>query len=435
MKRVSPKFIFYFSLLYILISLIYFNFPAITNSFDNKLREHFFTLRGEIPTSNNVVIVDIDENSLKQMGQWPFSRDKMAQVLINLTNAQVGIIGLDVVFAEEDRVSPHNMAKKLDLKGDFLNNDVLLGNVIANTPTILGYFFTVNEKNSNLAPIIATTIANNHPKNSLIKATGVVPNIPDIQQKSYSSGFFNAFSNSTGKLTHMPLIMQYQDKIYPSLSFEMIRIASQAKNLKLEYRDKKLIGISLDKLFIPTTTNGFFNINFRGAKKSFNYLSFADIYNNNFNPKDIQEKFVLIGTSITTLADLRATVFEQAMPGVEIHANIIDNILHQDFLHKPTWALGIDALIIFMLTLLLGIILLLLKPIIILPFILLLTGTVYAYFYDLLFTKGIIINLFFPLVCIISTTLLALLLKYLEEKKLTLFIKDKFSKKCSIFST
>lgn len=431
MKRISPQFILYFSFLYVFISLLYFNFSTLTNSFDNKLREYFFTIRGEIPTSNNVVIVDIDEKSLKQLGQWPFSRDKMAQTLINLTNAQVGIVGLDIVFAEEDRISPHKMANNLNIKGDFLNHDILFGNVVANTPTILGYFFTVNETNNNVAPKLSSQIYNTQPNNSLLKAKGVVSNITAIQQDSYSSGFFNAFANATGKLTHMPLLMQYQNKIYSSLSFEMIRIASQSKSTKLKYIDKKLIGISLDNLFIPTTINGFFNINFRGAKKSFKYLSFADIYTGNFDEKEIQGKFVLIGTSITTLADLRATVYDTAMPGVEIHANIIDNILHQDFLYKPTWALVIDALFIFTLTIILGIILLLLKPMVVFPFILLLTGTLYSYLYNFLFTKGIILDLFFPLICIISTTLLALLLKYLQEKKLSTFIKDTFSKKVS----
>lgn len=431
MKRINLKFIIYYLILYILISLIYFNFPAFTKSFDNNIREHFFEFRGEIPTTENVVIVDIDEKSLKHLGQWPFSRDKMAQTLINLTNAQVGIIGLDIVFAEKDRLSPHTIAKQLNVKGDYLDHDTLFGNVVANTPTILGYFFTINESNNNSAPIISAKINDKQNSSEIIKAKGVVSNIKPIQQNSYSSGFFNAFSDNTGKMTNMPLLMKYQDTIYPSLSFELIRVASQAKNINLEYENKELIGISLDDFFIPTDKKGFFNINFRGAQKSFKYLSFADIYNNNFKEEDVKGKIVLIGTTITTLADLRATVYDVAMPGVEIHANIIDNILKQDFLYKPTWAIAFDVLAIFSLTLILGYILLVLKPILIFPFVIGLTVALYTYFYNLLFIDGVIVNLFFPFICIISTTLLTTLLKYLEERKLSLFIKDKFAKKVS----
>lgn len=431
MKRINIKFFIYYLILYTLISLIYFNFPAFTATFDNNLREHFFNLRGEIPTTSNVVIVDIDEKSLKELGQWPFGRDKMAQAIINLTNAQVGIIGLDIVFAEKDRISPHKMAQELNVKGDYLDHDTLLGNVVANTPTILGYFFTVNESNNNKAPIISTQIKNNQNKAQLIKAKGVVPNIESIQQNSYSSGFFNAFSDSSGKMTNMPLLMQYQNTVYPSLSFELIRIASQAQTVKLEYENKHLTGISLDNFFIPTDKKGFFNINFRGPQKSFKYLSFVDIYMNNFKEEDVKGKFILVGTTITTLADLRATVYDLAMPGVEIHANIIDNILKQDFIYKPTWAVAFDVLAIFMLTLILGYTLLSLKPLIIFPFVIILTSALYTYFYKLLFSDGIIVNLFFPLVCILSTTLLTTLLKYLDERKISLFIKDKFSKKVS----
>jgi len=431
MKRINLKFFFYYFTLYIIISLTYFNFQGITNSFDNNLREHFFNFRGTIPTTSNVVIVDIDEKSLKQLGQWPFGRDKMAQSLINLSNANVGIVGLDIVFAEKDRVSPHTMAKQLEVQGDYLDHDSILGNVVAGTPTILGYFFTVNEANNNKAPKVATQIKDTTNDKKLITAKGVVPNIEPIQLNSYSSGFFNAFSDSSGKMTHMPLIMKYQNQIYSSLGFELISIARQAKNINLEYQNKNLTGITLDDFFIPTDDKGFFYINFRGPQKSFKYLSFADVYNNNFDQKEIQGKIVLIGTTITTLADLRATVYDLAMPGVEIHANIIDNILKQDFLYKPTWSVALDALIIFSLTLILGYILFILKPIIIFPFVLVLTSSLYTYLYHLLFTDGIIISLFFPLVCIVATTLLTTLLKYFEERKLSLFIKDKFAKKVS----
>jgi len=389
-----------------------------------------FEIRGELPTSKEIVIVDIDEKTLKQLGQWPFGRDKMAQTLINLTNAQVGIIGIDVVFAEYDRLSPHALAQQLNVEGDFLDHDTIFGNIIANTPTILGYFFT-NEKNNNHAPIISSNIVDNKNSDMLLKANGVVSNIPPIQQNSYSSGFFNAAPSSTGKITQMPLIMKYKDIIYPSLSLEIIRAIRQVENTTITYEDGILRGISLDNFQIPTDNKGFFTLNFRGPQKSFKYLSFSDIYNNTFDEKDIQGKIVLIGTSVTTLADLRATVYDLSMPGVEIHATLLDNIFKQDFLYMPTWSVALDALMIFSLVIILGFVLMVLKPIYIFPFVFTVTFSLYYYLYELLFTQGLIVNLFFPLVCIIATTLLTTLLKYLEERKNSQFIKDKFAKKVS----
>ncbi|NQY93974.1 MAG: CHASE2 domain-containing protein, partial [Campylobacteraceae bacterium] len=131
------------------------------------------------------------------------------------------------------------------------------------------------------------------------------------------------------------------------------------------------------------------------------------------------------------MADLRATVYDLSMPGVEIHATLLDNIFKQDFLYMPTWSVALDALMIFTLILILGYILMVIKPIFIFPFVLALTSGLYYYLYELLFKDGLIINLFFPLVCIIATTLLTTLLKYLEERRISLFIKSKFAKKVS----
>ncbi|NQY93975.1 MAG: CHASE2 domain-containing protein [Campylobacteraceae bacterium] len=250
-------------------SLIYFSFQSYTNNFDTKLREIFFEIRGEVPTSKDIVIVDIDEKSLKQLGQWPFGRDKMAQTLINLTNAQVGIIGLDIVFAEYDRLSPHTLAQLLNVQGDFLDHDTIFGNIISNTPTILGYFFT-HEKNDNLAPTIATPIVDVKNTKMLLTANGVVSNITPIQENSYSSGFFNAAPSSTGKITQMPLMMKYNNKIYPSLSLEIIRAIRQVQNTNITYEDNILRGISLDDFLIPTDDKGFLHLTLEDPRKVLN---------------------------------------------------------------------------------------------------------------------------------------------------------------------
>ena len=104
-----------FTLVLILLIFSYVNFENINKNFDEKLRNILFELRGEIPVSSNVTIIDIDEKSINELGQWPFARIHMAQVLANLTNAEAGIIGLDIIFSEYDRSSPSFMANKLNI--------------------------------------------------------------------------------------------------------------------------------------------------------------------------------------------------------------------------------------------------------------------------------------------------------------------------------
>lgn len=419
----------FFLTLFVVLSFCYFNFKEINNNFDEKIREIFFHIRGEIPTTNKIVIVDIDEQSINALGQWPFARIHMAQVLANLTQANAGIIGLDIIFSEYDRSSPSFMAKTLNLVGKYQDNDALLGSVIAQTPTILGYYFS-NELNKNPTPKIETLFSN-EASSHLLNFDYAVTNIPIIQESAYSSGFFNAFSDSNGKITKMPLMLKSHNKTYSSLVFEMITAVTQTKKVNIIENQYAIEGVQLSNLYIPTDAQGFMRINFRGAKKSFKYISFLDILNGNFNPQEIQEKFILIGSSITTLADLRPTVFENAMPGVEIHANMIDNILQGDFLYEPLFSNLIDVGMLLLLTLFMGILLMYLSSKMIILCVITISFLLYYGYYYFLFTQGIILNLFYPLIAIILTTVSAFYINYQREHKQKEFIKNKFSQKVS----
>lgn len=426
---IKQKLLFFFTL-FIFLLLSYLNFPTFNTNFDEKIREIFFHIRGEIPTTQKILIVDIDEKSITELGQWPFARSHMAQVLVNLTQAGAGIIGLDIIFSEYDRSSPSFMAKALNIGGNFQDNDALLGAVIEQTPTIVGYYFT-NDLDKNEPPQPVTLFSN--PNSShLLNFNHVVTNIPVIQNSSYSSGFFNAFSNDNGKITKMPLMLKYNNNTYASLVFEMITAVTQTQEVNIIENQYAIEGVQLSNMFIPTDKNGFMRINFRGAKKSFTYLSFVDILRGNFNPNDIKEKFILIGSSITTLADLRPTVYDLAMPGVEIHANMIDNILKGDFLYEPLFSKTIDIAIILLLTLFLGTLLLFLSSIRIVLTVLTTSTLLYCSYYYVLFHEGIILNLFYPLLAMILTTLSAFYINYQREHKQKEFIKNKFAKKVSL---
>ncbi|WP_375724994.1 adenylate/guanylate cyclase domain-containing protein [Arcobacter sp. KX21116] len=426
---IKHKILFFF-ITFILLVFCYLNFTKTISNFDEKIREVFFEIRGEIPTTKKVVIINIDEKSINKLGQWPFSRDHMAQVLANLTNAGAGIIGIDIIFSESDRSSPSYMAKKLNIQGEFRDNDQLLAAVIYQTPTVLGYYFTKDlSKNTKPVPVTKfTPAASPH----LLNFENVVTNISPIQENAYSSGFFNAFNDQQGKIIKMPLLLQYKNKIYPSLVFEMVSIASNTSSVKIVQDNYAISGVKLSNIDIPTDNSGFMRINFRGAKGSFKYISFLDILNGDFDPKDINGKFILIGSSITTLADLRSTVYDLALPGVEIHANMIDNILKGDFLYEPTFGKAIDILVIFILTVVLGTLLLFLSSTDIIVVILLLSTILYSLYYYLLFSQGLILNLFYPIVSIILTSLSAFYINYQKEQKQKEFIKDKFAKKVSL---
>ncbi|RZV14851.1 adenylate/guanylate cyclase domain-containing protein [Aliarcobacter butzleri] len=440
LNKKIKKFSIYFVLslsLSIFLSAIYIFFPNLPDSLDNRLRDYLFTIRGELPHNQNVVIVDIDETSIKSLGQWPWSRDKLAKILENLTLANVGIVGLDIVFAEEDRTSPHKILQDLKIyKKDVPNYDLEFANVVENSPVILGYQFDLVKKdnvNAKVPQIPAIFIEKDKPqdKSYLIEAYNTILNIPQIQDKAYSSGFFNNIPDDTGIIRSVPLIISYDDTIYPSLALEVIRVINDTQKVVVQYDENGISNIILDDISIPTDRYGRMLINFRGPERSFKYISAIDIYNNSFDKSEIDGKIVLIGTSAAGLFDLRATPFDSIFPGVEVHANIIDNILMQDFIYKASWLDGANILIIFVLS----IIVVMLttyttfwaNPIIFLSF-----STSYLFLvYNLLFDYGIVLNILFPIATVLIASIMTTLFDYFYNIKKEEAIKAKFASKVS----
>ncbi|WP_046994081.1 CHASE2 domain-containing protein [Aliarcobacter butzleri] len=440
LNKKIKKFSIYFVLslsLSLFLSAIYIFFPSLPDSLDNRLRDYLFTIRGELPHNQNVVIVDIDETSIKSLGQWPWSRDKLAKILENLTLANVGIVGLDIVFAEEDRTSPHKILQDLKIyKKDVPNYDLEFANVVENSPVILGYQFDLVKKdnaNAKVPQIPAIFIEKDKPqdKSYLIEAYNTILNIPQIQDRAYSSGFFNNIPDDTGIIRSVPLVISYDDTIYPSLALEVIRVINNTQKVVVQYDENGISNIVLDDISIPTDRYGRMLINFRGAERSFKYISAIDIYNNNFDKSEIDGKIVLIGTSAAGLFDLRATPFDSIFPGVEVHANIIDNILMQDFIYKASWLDGANILIIFVLS----IIIVMLttyttfwaNPIIFISF-----STSYLFLvYNLLFDYGIVLNILFPIATVLIASIMTTLFDYFYNIKKEEAIKAKFASKVS----
>lgn len=421
----------------LVLSIVYIYAPKLPDSFDNRLRDYLFTIRGEIPTSNNVVIIDIDEKSLKTLGQWPWPRNKISTILENLTAANVGIIGFDVVFPEVDNSSPHKIFKEFNIQRENIPNyDLDFAQTVASTPTILGYLFELEEKshtNQEAPQIPAIFIERNRKLGDeyLIKGKGTILNNPLLQENSYSSGFFNNIPDESGIIRSVPLVISYEDTIYPSLSLELLRILVDASKVYINYDEEGVSNIQLNDIEIPTDRYGRLLVNFRGKERTFDYYSALDIYNNEFNVKELEGKIALIGTSAAGLLDLRSTPFESVYPGVEVHANVIDNIIEGDFIYKASWVDGANISIIFILAILL-VLLITYTPFIMNPIItlLFLASTLFG-IYTVLFTYGVVLNIFFPLLTIVLSAILATLFDYFYEIKQEEAIKKKFASKVS----
>lgn len=416
--------------------LLYTN-PRPVLMLENIIKDAMFIFRGEKPVDDRVAIVDIDEKSLKELGQWPWSRDVLAQILDNLTAAGVAAVGLDSIFSEEDRSSPHKLVESLNIKVDkpLPNFDTIFAQSVANSPTVTGFMFSLN--NDGVEPdreprTKAIIIEKNKPEDSFLpKAYRPILNIEAIEKSSYSSGFLNNVPDFDGVVRNVPSAIEYDNVLYPSLSIEMLRLVMGASKIQVQYNDSGVESLILGDVQIPTDIYGHIRVNYRGYTPAYAYLSASDIYYNRFKREEVEGKVILVGTSSAGLYDLRSSPFDAILPGVEVHANLIDNVLNQNFISKPQWSLAVDFLSICILALLAFLTLLSTRVVISFSFSLLLISTVLASHYYFMFEVGIIFNTVVLLFEIVLIYFLGTVVNYIFEYQQKEFIKDKFAKKVS----
>ncbi|MFA6136801.1 MAG: adenylate/guanylate cyclase domain-containing protein [Sulfurimonas sp.] len=422
----------------LLTSIAYIVMPDKFMSLDNQLRDNIFLIRGVLKPSEDIVIVDIDEKSLKELGQWPWKRKDVAKILQNLTDAGAGVIGLDIVFAEYDNSNPVKVLKELGHSTEGIEDyEEILAKTIASTPTILGYIFVLNDdgiKTEGAPSIPAIYIEKHKPQRDfLADAKRAILNVSIAQENAYSSGFFNTFPDSDGLVRSVPLVMKYDGAVYPSLAMEMVRIMTQADKVYVNYaEDIGVQSVRSGSVEIPTDSFGRMLVNFRGPAFSYHYLSASDIYSKNFKPEDIEGKFVLIGTSAAGLMDLRAIPFDSVYPGVEVHANAIDNIIAGDFISKPSWVMAADITQIFLVGMTLSILFGMLSAVMTLLVLTLVVLLQLSFNYYMLFYQGIALNILFNVVILsFSIYIISMVLNYFLETKQKNMIKGKFASKVS----
>ena len=280
----------------------YLGYPSEFSQFEAKINDMMFLARGDMRGDKSIIIIDIDEKSLKALGQWPWSRNKIARILQNLADNHVGIIGLDVLFAEADNSSPKKVLSQLGISRiDAKDYDMSLANTIYKTPTVVGYAFSL--ANDGIKPA-GTPISNsviiekNRPKKSyIIKPYRAILNLPIIQKKAHYNGYFNTIPDDDGVVRSIPMLMRFDGTLYPSISLEMLRVAMGAKTIKVAYNDNGVKSITVGKLTIPTDIYGRMLINYAGGQRSYRYISAIDIYNNKIDKSLVKNKFALIGTS------------------------------------------------------------------------------------------------------------------------------------------
>ncbi len=306
-----------------------------------------------------IVIVDIDEKSLQQVGQWPWPRSDVARLVDRLTAMGAVVVGFDIVFAEPDRLSPDRVAEdNPDLpeavRTDLLklpSNEQVLADALKRSRVVVGET-SVRLDDKSLAggdrPIadIPHAALGGDPTPFLLKFPKLVQNLPVISEAAAGHGLFTVEPDPDGIFRRVPLVMQVEDHIRLGLSAEMLRIATGGQAFAIRTGNAGLEGIVVGGVFVPTDGSGrvwpWFNASSRDR-----YVSAGSVLSGEAPPDKIAGHLVVVGTSAVGLEDFRATPVANFMPGVEIHAQIIENILTQQFLYRPAYAIGMELVFTF----------------------------------------------------------------------------------------
>jgi len=330
-------------------------FTSLQNySFDSFQR----ILPREVYSEDPVVIIDIDDRSLAMVGQWPWSRDQLA----NLTNQAyaAAALGFDIMFAESDRTNPQNLITSYSLNETLVkelsalpSNDELFAEAINNHGTVvLGQALNNKDNKKPFEAKFGLVTQGDEPKQFITNYLGAQNNIQLLNKSAAGIGSMS-IGNNEAIVRQLPTFERVENQLVPSLALEMTRVAVGASTFQIKSSNASseeaygaqtgINHIKLGPLTIPTTPEGNVWVYYTPTK-NIPAVSAADVISGAIPPEFFEGKVALVGTSAAGLLDLRSTPAEKNIPGVTIIAQFIQQIFANEFLQRPDWLFGAEFL-------------------------------------------------------------------------------------------
>jgi len=316
-----------------------------------------------------VAIVDIDEKSLAdpRLGQWPWSRTLIADMVGNLARLGAVAIAFDVIFAEPDRLNPNVAAETFRNLDDetktklraLPSNDQVLADTMRRSLVVLGEtgLPTPRADLDKTLPVTGLAMLGENPQRFLYEFAGLLRNTEVLEHAAAGRGLLTINPERDGIVRRVPVIMQAQGVTMPSLSFEMLRVITGTDTIFIKSDPAGIKSIGVKGFQIPTDANGQLWVHFAHRDPAA-LISAADVLDGKVPPEKIKGKLVLIGTSAAGLNDLKTTPVSRAMPGVEIHGQVIESALTHAVLSEPNYGVALE----FFAALLLGILVIIFAP-------------------------------------------------------------------------
>lgn len=323
----------------------------------------FQRLKPRAYVAQPVAIVDIDEDSIRRFGQWPWPRARMADLVDKMTAMGMAAAAFDIVFAEGDRLSPgaiaaDNSALPDDIRAALQklpDNDELFASSIARSRIVMGQTSVRSARTS----IGAERNLRDVPHAFLgVDARPFLPNYPELvrnldplENAASGRGMFTVVPDADGVFRRVPMVMLVEDRLRLSLSAELLRIATGGKAVAIRSNEAGLEGLVLARQLVKTDRTGRVWPYFTPSLPQ-RFVSAGNILDGTANPQRLRGHLVLVGTSAVGLEDYRATPMASLMAGVEIHAQVLENVLAGTMLERPATAVAVELLVALVLGLL-----------------------------------------------------------------------------------
>ena len=324
-----------------------------------------------------VRVVDIDEKSLSEVGQWPWSRRTLAELLQRLSDYGAAVVAFDLIFAEPDRTSPAAMAEQLEDEIDspelteelrrLPDHDALFSRALSRMTAVTGYVLTTDANEARPTEKWGTGFAGDSPLPFLTTYRGAVTSLPELVGAAAGNGHLNALPDIDGVIRRVMLLSRIDDTVYPSLTMEALRTvqgastylvkSSNASGVESLGASTGIVSMKVGALEVPTDPEGGYWIHYTGHRNE-RFVSASDVLAGAVAPEKLQGNIVVIGSSAAGLKDQRPTPLDPAAPGVEIHAEALEQMILGISLLRPDWAIGAE----FAFILVLGLLLILIQP-------------------------------------------------------------------------
>lgn len=356
---------------------------SLQSSLQLNLRNLFFDFyqeaRPRTGQESIVSIVDIDEKSLAEIGQWPWPRTNLAEITDKLTKAGALAIGFDMVFSETDRTNPQELIKNLKIKPEsevydliskLPSNDQIFGDAIANSPSVLGFIDARGSQGIPAKKIAGISWLGEDLSYKFQSIEGTIASLTTLQENAKGSANFNISQVQVDDIIRaVPMFVRQGTDVYPTLSIEILRVAlenitgeKKSFTIKTSLASGEFSGDITDSasnthasivearvgnFIFPTTADGQLNLYYK-RHDSDKYISASTVLSATDDDltKLIDGKIILVGSSAAGLRDIRQTTLNERIPGVEIHAQIIDQIIDGVFINRPDWMSGLEIVIL-----------------------------------------------------------------------------------------